>query len=69
MAPTIIISGNEAWIEGPEADKLNAFYANGTKLNISSDGKIDFSGIEGNKIRLKATLSTGVIMTQTINRE
>lgn len=69
MAPTIIISRNEAWIEGPEADKLNAFYANGTKLNISSDGKIDFSSIEGSKIVLKATLSTGVIMTQTINRE
>lgn len=67
IAPTIVVNGEQAWIEGPDADKLNAFYANGVKLKVSK-GKVDLSSVEGNKLSLKATLSTGVVMTQTVNR-
>lgn len=68
MAPVIVIEGDMAWIEGPDADKLNVFFVNGTKLKISK-GKVNLSGIEESEIQLKATLSTGVVLTQTIKRE
>lgn len=67
MAPTIVVEGDTAWIEGPDAEKVNAIYANDIKLKISR-GKADFSAIEGSEILLKATLSSGVIMIKNIKR-
>lgn len=68
MAPVIVVEGDMAWIEGPDAEKLNVFFANGTKLQISK-GKVNLSGIKEPEIQLKATLSTGVVLTQTIKRK
>ena len=64
MAPCIVTSDNEtAWIEGPDADKLNAFLVNGKKFTIRK-GKINFSSAEGDTISLKAYTSTGMVLTQ-----
>ncbi len=65
MAPAIIVRDAEAWVEGPDAAKLNAFYADGVRLTIR-DGKVDLSTLTGENIVLKATLSTGVVMTKKI---
>ncbi len=67
MASTIVVDGNMAWVEGPDAGELNAFYANDVKLRISG-GKVDLSTVEGSKVILKATLSVGVVLTQTLIR-
>lgn len=68
IAPTIVTDGNEAWIEGPGAEALDAFLANDIKLKIT-DGKVNLTGINNKEITLKARLTTGVIIIQTINRE
>lgn len=68
IAPTIVTDGNEAWIEGPGAEALDAIHANDTELKIT-DGKVNLTGINDKEITLKARLTTGVIIIQTINRE
>lgn len=68
MAPTMVFDGDNVWIEGPGAENVDAFLVNDSEVKMK-DGKINISGIEGKRIILKARLTTGVIITQTINRE
>lgn len=67
MAPTIVIEGEDIWVDGPDADKLNSVYANDTKLKVSK-GKASLAGISGSIITIKATLTNGVILTRKIKR-
>ncbi len=67
LAPMIVVEDDVARVEGPGSENLNLFYANGTKLRVSK-GKADFSAIEGDKILLKACLSTGVVITKIVKR-
>ena len=67
MAPVIVVENEQAWIEGPGADLLSAFYANGVKLKVSK-GKTDLSAAEGSKLKLRALLSNGVVITYTYCR-
>ena len=68
MAPVIVVENEQAWIEGPGADLLSAFYANGVKLKVSK-GKTDLSAAEGSKLKLRALMSNGVVITRTYYKQ
>ena len=68
MAPTIVIEGTNARIEGPDADLVNSVYANDTKLRVSK-GNASFADIEDEEITFKATLSNGVVLIRKYRQQ